>query len=342
MFPSKFRFGLPMFTRRQDPVAGESDPPRPNTPRPGFWLPWVVAAFAAMLVSVVVSIPAWTQPITLLLLGADGREPGTPARSDSIFVLHADPVANTVRGLSLPRDLYAPLSGLPVRRTARINAALFYGDYYATSKGIPAARETISRLIGVPIDHTVVVNFDFVRKLVDEIGGVEVYCSKPIVDNGFYPLRKGKRYSLRFESGWNFLNGKRALDFIRLRRPDTDFGRMGRNQQFLCALGARIRSVSGLIRLPRVLPAFLRGVRTDLGPIGSMQVAWTLVRCPMSNIEWNTIEKSDVLPLVTPDGAQVLVAEPGVLEEAGKTLIGKRALNVADVPGSLDAQFARP
>jgi polyisoprenyl-teichoic acid--peptidoglycan teichoic acid transferase len=312
------------------------------------WTPMISTKFrvglvlcAVFAVAVTAAVSAWNKPVTILLLGADGRDPGEPARSDAIFVLHADPRSGDVRGLSLPRDLYVPLSGLPVRRTARLNAALFYGDYYATSEGIPAARETVSKLLEVPVDGTVVVNFDVVRRLVDALGGVPVFCDKPVTDRSFNALDGRSKYAVRFESGWNHLDGKRALEFIRLRRPDTDFGRMSRNRQFLSALGDRLRSVSGLVRLPRALPAIASGVNTDLGLLGCLRLAWTFARCPPAETDWNTIEKSDVLPYITPDGAQVLIAEPGVIEEAGQTLIGKIPMNLAGV-NSQNPGFARP
>ncbi|OQW96254.1 MAG: hypothetical protein BWK77_05630 [Verrucomicrobia bacterium A1] len=304
-------------------------------------LPWMLLVFAALTFAIGSAVSGWNQPVTLLLLGSDGRHPGEPSRSDAIFVLHADPRSGTLRGLSLPRDLYVPLNGLPVRRTARLNAALFYGDYYATSAGIPAARETVSRLLDVPVDGAVVVKFDFVRQLVDAVGGVSVFCDKSVADRSFNALDGKGKYALQFDAGWNHLDGKRALDFIRLRRPDTDFGRMGRNRNLLCALGKRLRSARALLSLPRAVPAATRGLDTDLGLIGCLRMAWVFARCPPGKTEWNTIEKSYFLPYTTPNGAQVLIAEPGLLEEAGQTLIGKRPMSLADV-NSHDANLARP
>lgn len=276
---------------------------------------------------------AWNKPVTVLVMGSDSRT-GAPARSDTMLVLRADPWTGSLRGLSLPRDLYVPLKGLPVRRTDRLNAALFFGDYYAHSEGIPAARETVSDLIDVPVDGGIVVHLGLVPDLVDGLGGVEVYCEKPVADRNFSSLDGNKRYPVRFESGWNYLTGKRALDFLRVRKPDTDFGRMSRNRAFCEAVLARLGSPAGLVRLAFVLPRLKTNVNTDIGPVGQLRLLWAMARCLPGGIQWNTIERSEVLPYVTPRGAQVLLPEPGVLEEAGRILTGEQPVRLAGTPES--------
>jgi polyisoprenyl-teichoic acid--peptidoglycan teichoic acid transferase len=263
------------------------------------------------------------RPYTLLVLGSDCRHAGEPSRSDSIFVLRADPESGTVRGLALPRDLYVPLSGLPVYRTSRINAALFYGDYYMGNGGIDAARSTIEELTGVPIDGTVVVYFDFVKDLVDTLGGVEVYFDRPVYDRGFEALAGPQRSLLRFESGWNYLNGERAVKFIRLRRPDTDFGRISRNQRLLSAIRARARTFAGRLRLLRLLPRLGRGIDTDMGPLELAHAIQTFCVNYPNAIEWTSISMDEVVPTELSTGAKVLVPESDVLEEAGHRLMGE-------------------
>ena len=298
---------------------------------PNRWLIWGSLPLLAVTLWIGADLLSWYRPLTILVLGSDSRSPGNPARSDTIMVLRADPVSRSLRGLSIPRDLYVPLSGIPVLRKDRINAALFFGDYYCGTKGLEAARETVSDVIGVPIDGVVVVHLDVVKKLVDTLGGVEVYCEKPLVDKKFNSLDGSRTYTLRFESGWNFLNGSRALEFLRTRHVDTDFGRMARNRQFFSAMAARLRSPAGAIRSPKLLPDLWRGVDTDLGALSMLHAAWAFQRCYANDsVRWNAINRQDVLPYVTPKGAQVLVAEPGVLRDAGKTLTGELPESYAD------------
>jgi len=271
----------------------------------------------------------WSRPMTLLVLGADSRVDGEPSRSDSILVLHVDPRQGTVRGLALPRDLYLPLRGLPVRRTERINAALFYGDYYAGDLGMRAARDTVATSLGIPVDGTIIVHFDLLRKLVDALGGIEVYCEKELVDEKFNHLDQPYSYKLVFPAGWNRLDGVRATEFARLRRPDTDFGRMSRNQKLMAAVVARLRTPQGLLRLPLVAPHLPRNIETDLGTLGMARTTWLLARYSGRGIAWETIKKNDVLPYITAKGSQVLIAEPGVLKQAGRVLTGDQPVHMA-------------
>ncbi len=280
----------------------------------------------------------WSRPMTLLVLGADNRTQDEPSRSDSILVVHVDPRHGLVRGLALPRDLYLPLRGLPVRRTERINAALFYGDYYAGDLGMRAARDTVSTAIGVPIDATIIVHFELLKHLVNALGGIEVYCEKQLVDEKFNHLDQPFSYKLVFPAGWNRLDGTRATEFARLRRPDTDFGRMSRNQKLMAAVVARLRTPQGLLRLPLVLPRLPRNVETDMGYAGMARATWLLSRYSGRGIAWDTIKKNDVLPYITAKGSQVLIPEPGILKQAGRILTGEQPVHMASAGSTRIAQ----
>ena len=286
-------------------------------------------------------ISAMNQPVTLLLLGSDGRSGNGPSRSDSIFVLRADPRQGTIRGLCLPRDIYVPLQGLPVRRTAKLNAALYYGDYYGESKGIPAARETVGDMIGVPVNGTVVVHFGLLEKLVDSIDGVEIYFENPVMDPCFHTMAGDSSYSLRFEAGWNYLDGRRALDYVRMRKPDTDFGRMKRNRQLLSVIMERIKSPASWFGLPRLIPQLPSEIDTDTGPFAWLHIAWAFGRCASKGIAWDAIEKQDLLPGKISTGAQVLLPDPGVLKEAGRNLTGNQFVHFAEAGRGMSDTVSR-
>ena len=308
---------------------------------PPYWIALTLIPVLTITLLLGMLVSYLNRPVTLLLLGSDGRSSDGPSRSDSIFVLHADPQQGTLRGLCLPRDLYVPLQGLPVRRTAKLNAALFYGDYYAASQGIPAARATVSDMINVPVDGALVVHFGLLEKLVDSIGGVEIYFEDPVMDPQFNAMMGGSSYRLRFEAGWNYLNGRRALDYVRMRKPDTDFGRMKRNRQLLSVIMARLKSPSSWLHLPALAPQLPSEIDTDLGPLAWLRVAWALGRCASNGIAWDSIEKQDLLPGKLVTGAQVLLPEPGVLKEAGKTLTGGQTLHLANVGSGMRDTVSR-
>ncbi|MBP7828301.1 MAG: LCP family protein [Kiritimatiellae bacterium] len=279
-------------------------------------------------------------PFTILVLGSDTRSASEPGRSDAIFVLRADPARRSMSGLSLPRDLYVPIRGLPTLQTNRINTALFYGDYFGVpGGGRRAARETVSRLLGVPIDGVVVLGFPIVQDIVDSIGGVEVYIDHLVVDRSFFPVKGGRGYAVWFGPGWNYLDGRRALEFVRLRKPDTDFGRMDRNRQFVAALQEALEGRLGAWQRLRLLARVKSRIRTDMSPARKTRTAWVFSRCADGPIRWNTLARDEVEAAVTAQGAQVLVPVPGALKRAGLRLLEGRTTALARSPGRPKTNF---
>ena len=162
---------------------------------------------------------------------------GLGERSDTIMIWRANPKANQLAVLSLPRDLYVDISG---GRKARINSAYVRDN---PTKLI----DTIFLNFGVPIDHYVQVDFCAFQRLVDAVGGVEIPFSAPARD-----ARAGLAV---FATGCVNLEGTQALAYVRSRhyqyedppgsdnwRTDgtSDFGRIARQQDFLRRVVAKI------------------------------------------------------------------------------------------------------
>lgn len=187
-------------------------------------------------------------PTTVLLLGVDSKA-GEPARSDTIMLLHFDPSSHTINQLSVPRDTRV---NVPGRGYDKINSAMFWG-------GPALAIKTIKSYLGIPINHVVVVNYKGFPRLVDSVGGIDMYVPKTVTTN----VGSTGRYTT-FRKGMRHFNGRRALLYIRIRKVDDDFHRAARQQAFVQALQKKIASPSNLLQLPRIGPWFVSGVDTDL------------------------------------------------------------------------------
>ena len=106
------------------------------------------------------------------------------ARSDTLIVLSVDPQAKTAGILSVPRDLQVYLPGYGLQK---INAAYFFGEADRLPGGGPGlALATVSQLFDVPIPYYITVDFDGFRKVVDELGGIDLYVPEAI-DDPLYP-----------------------------------------------------------------------------------------------------------------------------------------------------------
>lgn len=158
---------------------------------------------------------------TWLIVGSDSRK-GEPARSDALLLARVQQQAAKVYVLSIPRDMRVAVRG---HGYTKINHALAYG-------GMPLLKETVQQALGVPIDHTLAINFHGFTELINALGGVTVYVDKPLR----YDDATDQTH-IRLEKGWQHLDGKQALDYVRFRHDAlADTGRMQRQQQLLSAL----------------------------------------------------------------------------------------------------------
>jgi LCP family protein required for cell wall assembly len=184
---------------------------------------------------------------TALVLGYDHRAgDGTDtSRSDTMMLIRADPVTNTISMLSFPRDLQVPLycpgkGGGPAvaQGTGRINSAYAYC-------GLGGALETVRHLTNVPINYLIPINFLGFIGVVNKLGGVWLD-----VDRRYYNKNVGTSETdyanINLQPGYQHLTGKQALDFVRFRHTDSDLYRLARQQEFVGAARQQVAKSLGL------------------------------------------------------------------------------------------------
>jgi LCP family protein required for cell wall assembly len=158
-------------------------------------------------------------------------------RTDTIMVLHVSPHRDRAVLVSLPRDLRASVNG----RTAKLNAAYAVG-------GPGLLVKTVAATTGLDIHHYAEIDFAGFLEVVDALGGITL-CNRS-------GRRLDDRYAnLHMAPGCQEMNGVKALAFVRARHVDSDFGRIGRQQEFLRAVMAKVAERGSLAELPG-----LRGV----------------------------------------------------------------------------------
>ena len=195
-----------------------------------------------------------SDPLNFLLIGSDSianlpdgdylrRVSGRSSRqllTDTLIVLRLDPSGGTkASALSLPRDLYVPISGYDEMQ--KINSIVYFTDK-------PTLVQTIRDVLEIPIHHVVEVDFNGFMRLFETIGGLDVYLE--------YPLRDRKAQLNIPESGCVTLTPLQALGLVRTRELEAyvenfdgwygpsanawvrvdgtgDFGRQERQQDFL-------------------------------------------------------------------------------------------------------------
>ena len=206
-----------------------------------------------------------TRARTILLIGSDRRF-GNPTRhSDTIVLLRLDPAAHRAALLSVPRDLYVAIPG---RGRARVNDAYSLG-------GPALLIRTLREVLGVRVNHFFDVSFGGFERVVNALGGVYL----PI-DQRYFNHNVGTAATnyanIDLLPGYQKLNGREALAFVRFRHTDSDRYRASRQQLFLLATARQALGTHAydLGRVRRLLRAFAKATTSDVDGLGEL---WGLV-----------------------------------------------------------------
>ena len=229
-----------------------------------------------------------SHPTTILVLGAD-KGIG-PARSDTIMLMRFDPKTHTVSELSIPRDTRVPVEG---QGETKINEAYFWGGPFLAVK-------TIHDFSGVTINHVMIVTFKGFPRLVDAVGGVNMYVPETVTT----VASLGR--PVIFKKGWYHFNGKYAMLYVRIREVDNDFHRDARQQLFIAALEKTILQPRNILKLPEIGVRFMSGLNTDLTARQILELAYLKWRTPSKNVH-------KYVMVGTPqyiDGVDYVIADP--------------------------------
>ncbi len=120
------------------------------------------------------------------------------SRSDVNMVITVNPKTHKILITSIPRDYYVTLA------SKNAKDKLTHAGIY----GIEESVATIENLLDIEINYNVKVNFSSVIDIVDALGGVNVYSKYSFTSQDGYAFTKG----------YNFVDGKKALSFVRERK----------------------------------------------------------------------------------------------------------------------------
>lgn len=188
---------------------------------------------------------------TVLIMGVDMREDDV-GRSDTMMIATIDPKLDKASLLSVPRDTRVRISGYGFDK---INAAYAYG-------GEPLAEKTAENLLGIDIDHYVIINTKSFVKIIDAIGGVDIDVEKRMYyvdewddDGGLY---------IDLYPGMQHMDGKTAVTYVRYRDSEGDIGRIHRQQKFMEACMDKVVSPDIITKIPAVVREVIDAIDTDM------------------------------------------------------------------------------
>jgi LCP family protein required for cell wall assembly len=145
----------------------------------------------------------------------------------------------------------------------KVNHAYAYGK-------ADLVRETVQRFLGVPISYYVKVDYDNFPKLVDMVGGVDIFVGKAMK----YTDRRG-HLDINIPEGKQRMNGETALKYVRFRKDARgDIGRVHRQQQFMKAMLHRMYDTENLLRFSTIIDEMKNTVATDVSPSTILQLGY--------------------------------------------------------------------
>lgn len=198
-----------------------------------------------------------------LLAGVDSRDGGGGVmNTDVLMLVSFNPDTKSTSFLSLPRDLLLKPKSLPSRK-----ANYYYAYHYIKDKteAIPNTKEFFSNLLGLPIDHMVVVNFDVLQETVDLLGGLTIDVD---MDMKYTDTADGTHIDLK--KGLQKLDGQQVLDFVRYRKSNqgtaesSDFQRNDRQQQVIKQILDKLGNFQGVSQWGNILDIIGENVKTDI------------------------------------------------------------------------------
>jgi len=174
----------------------------------------------------------------ILMFGVGGGEHEGKDLTDTIIVASINHENSSIGMLSLPRDLY-------VKSTAgdmRVNKLYEAGkNKWDSMEGLNFARDTIGNILDIKLQYVVKVDFEAFTKIVDAIGGIDLYIENEINDP-MYPKDGTFDYETFYiAKGFQHLDGTTALKYARSRKTSSDFDRSSRQQEVMLAIKDKIQ-----------------------------------------------------------------------------------------------------
>ena len=216
--------------------------------------------------------------MTLLAIGTDSRSDSYKyGLADVIRVVRVDFGLGKISILEFPRDLWVQIpdiaDNLHGQDHEKLNQAYLYGNpgfgyWNDPSAGPGLLARTLNLNFGVQPDHYIAVNMRTFQKIVDAVGGIDIYLPQAVDGRTQDDTRK----SLYFPKGEQHLNGAQALQLARIR-IDGVFERADTQDRVLCALRDKLITPGVLPKIPKIINSFTDNVQTDLSPEQVSQLA---------------------------------------------------------------------
>ncbi|HEX2997786.1 MAG TPA: LCP family protein [Anaerolineales bacterium] len=222
------------------------------------------------------AIPTATQPGScgetaiwnILILGSDAGDMRGEKGSDLTRMARVDFINKKVTIYSFSRDLWVDTTGLnlnyPMINATKLGRVFYEGRVRSPSlnvktqmvDGTKATADMLARNFLINTDHYLTIDLSQIPAMIDAIGGVPVNVPVQTTDPWIGTV---------IPAGQQSLNGAQFVAYARAI-PDSDFGRIERNNLLVKALQQKLLDPNVWIRIPQLYMQFSGVIATDLSP----------------------------------------------------------------------------
>lgn len=216
--------------------------------------------------------------VLFLILGVDSNDLDkySNIRTDTMILSKVNFKTGEIDLLSIPRDTRTMVGG----KLDKINHAHSYG-------GVDLTLRTVSEFLNIDLDYYVKINYDAVKEVVDEIGGVEIDVPRRMK---YDDPTHGKELHINIDRGIQTLNGDKSLEYLRFRSyQDGDLGRVKAQQLFIKEFVNQTFSLKNVFKIPKLIKTYYDYVDTNI-PMKTILKGATFKKEDISeNMNTNTI-----------------------------------------------------
>ena len=216
----------------------------------------------------------------VLLIGVDSlnSKKAENTRSDVMMILDIDGEKKTASLISLPRDSRVKIED---HGKTKLNHAYAYGK-------ADLALETVNKNFDLNIPYYIVVDYAFVKDVVDIVDGIDVYVP---MDMDYEDPTADPPLSIHLKEGQQHLNGDQAMQFLRFRKgyKNADLDRVKAQQAFMAAFLDKVKSSKGVLHAPSLLVSYMDNTTSNMPLSKVSRMGLTMLSVGQENLETATI-----------------------------------------------------
>jgi len=228
----------------------------------------------------------------VLILGSDYAELRGKKGSDFTRMVHADFTNKRVAAYAFSRDLWVDTAGLglinPTVNATQLGMVFYEGrirslQFTELDTMVDGARATarmLSKNFSLNTDHYLIIDLNNLAAIIDAIGGLPINVPSRVTDPWI---------GMVIQAGQQTLNGAQVVAYARAI-PDSDFGRIQRNDLILEALHQKFLDPAMMAKIPDLYTQFKNVIATDLSAEQINHLSCLLKEVPASSVIQDSVK----------------------------------------------------